>query len=140
MSPRYMNALSEVDFVTNNLETEIKNKIPEKFRVFVEKNKSKEEKSVDTKNLQEETYAILAIIYRKFIASEEERKEIEADYNIRLKKEKEALRETEYKKIDFSCKVIKSDNPNRTTLPIESPKEKWYIKLLKKIKNIFVKK
>lgn len=49
MNPRYMSTLSEVNFVINNLEAEIKNKVLEKFRVFVEKNKSKEEKSVDTK-------------------------------------------------------------------------------------------
>ena len=41
VSPRYMEALSEVDYVINNLEREEIEKIPIKFREFIMKNKSK---------------------------------------------------------------------------------------------------
>ena len=63
-------------------------------------NKLKEDKAIDVENLQEETYAILAIIYRKFIASEEERKELELNYEKKLKNEKEEAKNITYKEID----------------------------------------
>ena len=91
MSPRYKEALFEVSYVINNLENEDKEKIPQKFREFIEKNKLKINKQVDTENLTQEAYAILEFVYRKFFAENEEKEELEKEYIERLKIEHEKL-------------------------------------------------
>ena len=138
MSPRYIEALSEVSYVINKLEDYDKEKIPEKFRNFIEKNKLKYDKVVDTKNLSEETYAILAIIYRKFLATKEEREELEKEYIRKLKAEKDELTNKKYKKISYDFEVKEVND--KKDLIVECKVEKWYMKLFNKIKQLITLK
>ena len=146
MSPRYMEALSEVDYIINNLENEEVEKIPSKFREFVRNNKSRTYEVNGVENLREETYAILAFIYRKFLAPIEEREELERIYNEKLKNESElnSKKETVSSEINYSTKVIGSDDVEKivkeNTALTEYVEEKWYKKIFDKIKLILGKK
>jgi len=144
MSPRYMDALSEVDYIVNGLEISELSKIPENFRNFIKNNKSKYydtnflKNDIEVQKLKEETRAILAIIYRKYLAPVEEREKLEREYHEKILREKKELannKKVEIKEIDYSPKVLKSEEP--MSIHKEYKKEKWYEKLLNKIKLIF---
>ena len=92
MSPRYAEALVEVEYVLNMLELDELKKIPKTFMEFIAKNKAKRYEVTSIENLREETLAILAIIYRKYLADPEEREMLEKEYYEKLKLEKAQLR------------------------------------------------
>lgn len=147
MSPRYMEALSEVDFIISGLESSEINKIPENFRNFIKNNKSKYydtnslKEDIEVQKLKEETRSILAIIYRKYLAPIEEREELERKYQEKIREEKKELANRdkyEVKEINYSPKVLKNEDSKPIHKEIvEYKKEKWYARLLNKIKSIF---
>jgi len=147
MSPRYMEALSEVDYIVSGLENSEISKIPENFRNFIKNNKSKYydtnflKNDIEVQNLKEETRSILAIIYRKYLAPIEEREELERQYQEKIKEEKKELASRskyEVKEIDYSPKVLKNEEPVPVHKEIvEYKEEKWHVRLLNKIKSIF---
>ncbi|MBE5812802.1 MAG: hypothetical protein E7314_04025 [Clostridiales bacterium] len=144
MNQKYKQALSEVEYVLTQLEPEEKAKIPETFKNFVIENKCKWYEISDDDELSEEALAILAIIYRKFLAPIEEREELERIYQKKLKKEKEEIKliEESIRKVsgeqinyNFVQPNIAKKEMNSAEL-INYEKEEWYMKLFKKIKKI----
>lgn len=140
MNPKYKEALSEVDYIINKLENEEIEKIPGKFREFIKNNKSKTHSVNEIENLAEETYAILAFIYRKYLSPIEEREKLEKEFLDKLKKEKELLK---YNKVNYeisysSHRVIADDEENvkenECTDIGEYVQDKWYKRLFYKIK------
>ena len=94
-----------------------------------------------TENLKEETLAILAFIYRKYLALPEEREVLEKEYQEKLKQEREKIKNNkENVKINYTPKVISHENRSNIASSkvdiIEYTKEKWYRKLIYKIKSI----
>ena len=75
---------AEAKFVLKHLTKEEKEKIPAKLRRFITDNCDKEHE-VDINKLSKRTYALLAVIYRKYLA--ENKPELQAEYKARLKKE-----------------------------------------------------
>lgn len=147
MNQRYKEALSEVEFVLGNLEPSEVAKIPKNFRDFITENKCKWYEITDDNNLKEETLAILAIIYRKFLAPVEERAELEREYQEKLKKEKEELKQMREKNESVSTTEIKYNfaQPSIPKEPesvqeknelMEYKSEKWYMKLFNKLKSM----
>jgi len=138
MSPRYREALCEVNYIISGLDIEDKNKIPQKFLDFIESNKEKryDLSGIDINNLREETYAILAFLYRKFFADDNEKNELEIEYQRKLKIEKEMLNNVTHKTIDYSPKVISYDEPKVVKDIIEYKKEPWYSNIFNKIRYI----
>ena len=146
MTRKYKEALSEVDFILNQLDKNDLEKIPENFRSFISENKSSWHEISEIANLYEETYAILAIIYRKFLAEPEERIELEKEYQEKLKQEKEELKRLREKnvevanteiKYDFVNNDIKQEVQEEITELVEYKQEKWYIKIMDKLKKVF---
>ena len=136
-----MEALSEVDYVINNLEREEIEKIPIKFREFIMKNKSKSYRVETFENLREETYAILYFIYRKFLASDDEKEELERKFMDKLKSEKR--QEVQNTEINYSTKIIEKDDASEVMKEkraiVEYTEKKWYEKMFEKIKKLFVR-
>lgn len=136
-----MESLSEVDYVINNLEREEIEKIPIKFREFIMKNKSKSYRVETFENLREETYAILDFIYRKFLASADEKEELERKFMDKLKSEKR--QEIQNTEIDYSTKIIGKDDASEVMKEkraiVEYTEKKWYEKMFEKIKKLFVR-
>ena len=143
MSPRYMEALVEVDYVINMLEPEELKKIPESFRDFIFKNKDKRYEISSAENLKEETLAILAVIYRKYLASSEERELLEKEYQEKLKQENAEIQNNRANtQINYAPQVIKKnntasiENEKKNIAILEYTNKKWYEKLIDKIKSI----
>jgi len=140
MNQRYKEALSEVEYIINQLMPEDLEKIPKSFRNFISENRCKWYELKDIDNLREETYAILSIIYRKFLAPINERIELEKEYQEKLKKEKEELNNIINNNKTISSSEISYDfvsvniDKNDNVQLIEHKKERWYQKLFNKIK------
>ena len=146
MKLEYRKALFEVYTILENTEEEIRNKIPEKFINFIKENMDKNHnfklqygKGLAEQNLMEETKQILALMYRDYICTKEERKEL-----LEKEQEKRIEKETENKeKYDINFEKIKANKRkkenygvNETQL-IDITKEKWYKKLINKILKVF---
>lgn len=146
MKLEYRKALFEVYTILENTEEEIRNKIPEKFINFIKENMDENHnfklqygKGLAEQNLMEETKQILALMYRDYICTKEERKEL-----LEKEQEKRIEKETENKeKYDINFEKIKANKRkkenygvNETQL-IDITKEKWYKKLINKILKVF---
>ncbi len=139
----YAKALTEVYIVLQNSDKELQNMIPEKFQKFITENMENEyvpEIDFNDENWDDhiltETQAILAMIYRDYIASKEEREQILED-----ELREEARIETELREkynpdnIFKKEKCIKenTDVVQETSLIIVE--EKWYKKIFNIIKK-----
>lgn len=153
MMKEYSKALAEVSEILKYTQKEVIDKIPQKFLDFIEKNKDKEHKLVlkEDKNLLEqdlkpETKEIIALIYRDYVCSQEERENIIKESI--LQREKIEKEKNEKYKIDFDkikeqreTKVYnsKEDKMEEKSL-IMIKEEKWYKKIIKKILELFTRK
>lgn len=137
MTPKYKETLAEVDYMINGLEVQEKNKIPIKLLDFVKKNKANwyDYSKIDIENLSKETYAILSFIYRKFLASDEEKKTLEVEHLRKLteEKEKEDQNIPEKQEINYGFATVTSYKPKDEVTIIPYEEKKWYTKLLEKI-------
>ena len=149
----YEKVLREVEHILQNSPKEIQDKIPNDFRnAIIEKmdvnyipEPYDENKTLDEQNISEETKKILALIYRDYLVSDEERKElIIEENNIRQKlenekKEKYNVEDIFNNKTKNSQNTNKDSNINKLTIK-ESNNEKWYKKIFEIILNFFKKK
>lgn len=150
MKGEYRRALYEVYIILQNTDEEIKNRIPEKFINFIKENMDENHnfelyygKDLTEQNLMVETKQILALIYRDYICSKEERNELlEKEQEKRLKKENENKEKYdinfEIRRSKNERKIAKEElyNKNETKL-IELRQEKWYEKIKNKIFKVF---
>ena len=141
----YGKALTEVNVVIQNSENDIQKLIPENFKKFVIDNMDKEyiptinfddEKWEDS--VMEETQAILALLFRDYIVSKEERKKI-IDEEIK----EEARIEQEKRERYNIDKIFEKKNTNiratENNVSMVEYKENVFIKIKKWIKNFFIK-
>jgi len=144
---KYAKALTEVYSVLQNSEKEIQDLIPEEFKKFVIDNMEKEYEvaiNFDNENwdncILEETQAILAMIYRDYIVSKEEKKKlVEEELREEARIEQE-LREKYNTDNIFKKNISIEKNTNTIEdTSITTTKEKWYKKLFDNIKKIFEK-
>ena len=82
MEQNLSKAFTEVYEILKVTPIELTSKIPTKFRKIIEENRDKEyrfqlEEPFNEKDLKEETIVILGLIYRDFLASPEERDELQ---------------------------------------------------------------
>lgn len=78
----YANAFSEVYEILKLMPDELLDKIPQNFKKFVEQEKSVEyipviNEPIENVNLRMETIIIMGLIYRDFLVSDTERKELQ---------------------------------------------------------------
>ena len=149
----YEKVLREVEYILQQFPKEIQNKIPNDFRNTIVKKMDvtyipepyNKNKTLDEQNISEETKKILALIYRNYLVSDEERKKlITEENNIREKLENEKRKKYGAEDI-FNNKTKNSQNINSNAdadkLIIKSSNnKKWYKKLIEKILNFFNKK
>lgn len=125
-------------------------KIPKHFIDFIEENMDnnyeyKVEHIDDFQNQEmlEETRTLLSIVYRDFLASDEEKKQIIESENEELLQE-EKLNQEKYDVYTIFEKrnndKIKMKNEVLIEKNLVVVKEKWYKKLLNKIRDFFIKK
>ena len=122
-------------------------KIPQKFINFLFENADNDYKpninfyDDDWKNsVQDDTQAILALIYRDYIVSDDERKELlKEEQEDKLKREKE-LQEKYNPDNLFKKKTVEIQTPNNEVQLVKVNETSWFKKVLNKIFNFFGRK
>lgn len=140
-------AISEVIEILNHTDKEIVEKIPQKFINFLFENADNDYKpninfyDDDWKNsVQDDTQAILALIYRDYIVSDDERKELlKEEQEDKLKREKE-LQEKYNPDNLFKKKTVEIQTPNNEVQLAKVNETSWFKKVLNKIFNFFGRK
>lgn len=146
MEDKYPKALKEVYIILENSEEKVKQKIPENFKKFIIKNMDKEYNANINFNyatwedtIMEETQQILAIIYRDYLVTKEEREKLLKEESEEEKKIEQELRE-KYNPDNIFKKNKEKDNSNdNNTSMIKIEEIKWYKKIISKILSIFKK-
>lgn len=142
MKENIYKAFSEVDTILEYSSEEIRNKVPDKFRQLIKNNKDNnyklildEHKKLKDQKLLIETREILSLIYRDYLCSEDERKELIKINNQRLE---EINEEYDIQNIfdKRKNKVSAEDDINKETLPVVINEEKWYKKIFNFIRKL----
>ena len=148
MDEVYKQAFAEALEVLQNTDENILKKIPEQFITFLNQNKDNQyQVNIDFTNanwedmVKPETLAILALIYRDYIVSPEEREKLlkeEKEEQIKIENE---LREKYNPDNIFKTKKVATPNEIQKTETItqltEIPKYPWYKRIWNKILEIF---
>ena len=139
-------AVSEVIQILNHTEKDITERIPEKFIKFLFENADNDYKSnIDFSDenwenlVDEDTKALLALIYRDYIVSETERLKLLEEERQEKEKQEELLRE-KYNPDNLFKKNQKNEEEKdfvSNTQLVEIKKAPWYKTILKKILSIF---
>lgn len=142
----YKNAFKEVYEILENTDTELIEKIPNKFIEFLNSNMNvnyqtniNKDIDIDKQKLLPETEAVLALIYRSYWITNEERQEISSKVQKELQ-EIEDNKKRKYKDISEIFKNSKSIekitiNNDLMVVPKESFIKKLFKKLLRRFKK-----
>lgn len=137
----YEEAFVEVDEILKMMPVELLCKIPIKFRQVISDNKAKDYKvqikePLEEEKLKEETVVILGLIYRDFLASPEEREELQLKDAEELKTIEEEMQQ-QYDMDNVFKKRKNSSEENSSTELILYKEQGFIKKLLNLIKGIF---
>lgn len=144
MERAYEEAFAEVDEVLKIMPVDLLSKIPVQFRQVISENKAKDynvkiQEPLEEEKLKEETVVILGLIYRDFLASPEERMELQKNDAEELRRiEEEMQQKYDMQKIFQKRKTLQKDDAS-TDLVLYK-KEGFLKKLFNLIKGIFYKK
>lgn len=144
-------AYAELDEFIELLDKEDRNKIPSKLRGFFKEEKDKNyfknistEIPIEEQNLKEETLALIALLYLKYICEDEDEKQnLRQIYEENEKKYREQMRERydPEKAIERKNKQNKEENEINSSLAtgkeIVPKKESIMSKIINKIKAFF---
>lgn len=143
----YEVAFAEVDEIFKIMPIDLLSKIPVQFRKTISENKAKDYKieikePLEKEKLKQETIVILGLIYRDFLASPDEREELQAKDAEEIEKIKEELsQQYDIGKILKKKKTKNEDEKNEDVTDLIVYKEQGFLrKLFSIIKNLFNKK
>ncbi len=129
-------AYTQVSYIISLMSNSLKEKIPQNLINMIERDKDKnyEIKEVNVRDmiLLNDTEKILSVIYTDYIANEEEQRIIKQKERLLRQKEEQEKRK-EYNTELFEEKVVRTEN-NENLYMIQEVKEKWYHRLLNRIK------
>ena len=141
----YRQAMTEVLEVLERTSRSIVEKIPEEFIMFLKENKEDEyivnidfSKEDWEDDIKQETQAILALIYRDYIVSQEKRSKLIIEEQINEIKIENEIREQYNPDNIFQNKKEEIIKENKR-LPVEIKKETFFKKLVSFIKGLFNK-
>ena len=144
MDSVYSQAFTEVLEVLNNSEKNIVSRIPKSFLEFLNNYKDKNYKvEIDFSNenwdeqVKKETQAILALIYRDYIVSQEERKRLLSEEREEERRIENKLREKYNPDNLFKNKSNNIENNTNKPVKMVEYKESIFKKIINKIKRIF---
>lgn len=154
VTKEFAEASAEINEIFKYLPKEEVEKIPSKLREFFKEVSSKDyvtninpNMPLDKQQIKEKTKDIIALIYRNYWCSEEERKELDQKLIENDKKFEEELREKYNPDNIFKNNVTttKKEEPKIKEEKIEQSlvvqdTEKWYQRFLNMIKRLFEKK
>ena len=149
MKQEYRKAFTEVNAIIQLMPEELVDKIPSKFRVMLEEEEDKDyypniKEPLEEQKLKEETIIILGLIYRDFLCSPEERKELQEKDAKELQEVQMAMEEEmreKYNPDDIFKNRRKNNSEEQShtenTSMIVVKEEKWYQKIFQIIKKLF---
>ena len=135
----YAKSFTEVNIIIKNLPEILNKKIPDKFKQMIEQEKDNEYNTnindlVISNKVLPETKAILGLIYRDFLCSDEEKEKLQ----IQDKEDLQRLEEQEQSKVKMNEELFKNkehqENKKEEIALIISEK-KWYQKFVEFIKK-----
>lgn len=154
VTKEFAEASAEINEIFKYLPKEEVEKIPSKLREFFKEVSSKDyvtninpDLPLDEQNIKEKTKDIIALIYRNYWCSEEERKELDQKLIENDKKFEEELREKYNPDNIFKNNVtttkkeeseVKEEKIEQSLVPQETGK--WYQRFLDMVKKWFKKK
>lgn len=148
MQDQYLKAFSEVEQIIALMPEGLQKKIPEKFKNILSTWKDRNyapniQEPFEQCNIMEETKIILAVIYRDFLCSEEEKKEIKLKDSQKLMEYEKELRE-KYNPDDIfknkkNNQIKMEETQSEETAMVEYKEKIFYKKLFDKIKHLFKK-
>lgn len=138
-------SITDVIDILNHTDKDLVDKIPNAFLEFLNKNKDKDYQSNInyndekwTENLNEQTKAILALIYIDYLVDKEERERLIKEEQEELTRIEEENREKYNLDNIFKNRKFSEDEENKETKElIIVTSLPWYKRLLEKIKSIF---
>lgn len=146
MERAYEEAFAEVDEILKLMPIDLLSKIPAQFREIISKNKAKDYKieiqdPLEEEKLKEETVVILGLIYRDFLASPEEKEELQLKDAEELKRiEEEMKKQYDMENIFQKRKSEKELQNENVTTELTVYKEPGFLqKLFNLIRGIFNK-
>ena len=150
MEQKYKKALSEVNIILAHTEKEVKDKISEYFIQYIKENMDKNHrikiqnnKELLEQNIMLETKQIIALMYRDYICTKDEREKLirqEKEKYKRIEKEKQEKYKINFKKIaqrKTQKNIIDKVKTKEKSSLIERKEEKWYNNIIDKILKIF---
>lgn len=145
MKEVYRDAFSEVNAILNIMPSSLFNKIPLKFRQMISEYKNNSynpqiEEPVEDYELRDETKIILALIYRDFLCSDEEKERLKARDTQKLKEEDKQLREKYNPDNIFNNRKIKNVEIVTKPVAMVEYRESFITRIINEIKNIFRRK
>ena len=131
---KYARSFAEVYAIINQMPEEIKNKIPNAFKEFISEEKSKEynpsiEIPIDDTRLMPETIVIMGMIYRDFLAPEDEKIELLERDRVELEKYEERLKQA------YSIDKMFHSREKKELAIVEYKKDNIFIRIKNFIKN-----
>ena len=143
MREEYLKAFSEVEQIIKFMPVTLQKKIPDRFKNIISTEKLRTyrphiEEPFEECNIMEETKIILALNYRDFLCSEQEKKEIKLKDSQKLLEYEKELREKYNTDNLFKNKKesdVEYESKDETSMIVQE--EKWYKKIFNIIKNLF---
>ena len=146
MERAYEEAFVEIDEIFKIMPINLLSKVPVEFRQVISENKAKDYKieivePLEENNLKKETIVILGLIYRDFLASPEEREELQAKDAEELRKIEEEMKEQyDMENIFAKRKEGKTSSNEDSSTDLIVYKEQGFLKkLFNLIKRLFNK-
>ena len=143
MREEYLKSFSEVEQIIKFMPVTLQKKIPDRFKNIISTEKLRTyrphiEEPFEECNIMEETKIILALNYRDFLCSEQEKKEIKLKDSQKLLEYEKELREKYNTDNLFKNKKesdVEYESKDETSMIVQE--EKWYKKIFNIIKNLF---
>ena len=140
-------AVSEVIEILKHTDKKIVEKIPQKIIDFLFENEDKDYRpNIDfndenwEKNIEEDTQAILALLYRDYIVSEEEKQKLIKEEKEESQKQEKELREKYNPDNIFKKKNVDKNMQIDNVQLIEIQETSWFKRTLNKILDFFGRK
>jgi len=141
----YEEAFAEVDEILKIMPVDLLSKIPVRFREVISENKAKDYKieikePLEEEKLKEETVIILGLIYRDFLASPEEREELQAKDAEELKRIEEEMKQQYDMENVFQKRKAPQNQQEDSSTDLILYKEQGFLKkIFNLIKGLFKK-
>lgn len=136
--------LSEIDFILKNTDENLQKKIPQSFWNYIEENKDGEYQvkidiniPLENQNLREDTINLMAIVYRNYFCTLDEKKDYDELLNQNEQKYQEKYSYENLFKNNKAEELIQAEQQSENVQMIEYKEENVFSRILNKIKCIF---